>query len=138
VIFIVTVSFLAGYLLSRLIGSYKIEVAAHEQKDADLSRQLGEKDEKQAALIQRIEELEKTGKRCGNPQRTDIGLEDAIAVVMDAQQRKEIANMHFSQEMTYLDARLNAAAGILRKLRGDPHAYDEDAPNGKREIGGTK
>ncbi len=52
---------------------------------------------------------------------TNAGLEDALAVLLDIQFRRDAET-----------ARLNQAMDILRQVRSGPHAYDQDRPAGKR------
>ncbi|MEN6624259.1 MAG: hypothetical protein ABFD50_22270 [Smithella sp.] len=71
-------------------------------------------------LERRVHELEEA-KHARNPYRTNVGLEDTIASLLDIQQNTE-----------YINSRLNQARGILGQIRSNPDSYDEDRPNGKR------
>jgi len=60
-------------------------------------------------------------KQIRHTHRTAAGIEDATAVLLDAQTELEI-----------LALRVNRALGILRELREGPHAYEPDRPAGRR------
>lgn len=79
-------------------------------------------------LHARLNELEAAQKsKVRNPYMTNIGIEDAIAIVLDLKNTAE-----------YADLRSKTLHEILRQIRTDPTNYNDDRPNGKRDIGGEK
>lgn len=112
--------FVAGWLLHEITSSYS-------QMIDDLKRGLAEQSEKLSAQAKRLDELEQSAKKSRNPYLTNAGIEDAIAVALDVEQTAH-----------YLDTRNRVLQSILRKIRTDPSGYDEDRPNGKKQIGGEE
>lgn len=107
---IILAALVAGLLLGRIIACY-------EHKIEDLERDLADQ-------AKRLEELETAARKSRNPYLTNIGLEDAFAIADDVRRSAEYANQ-----------RSRMIQDILRKIRTDPGNYDENRPNGKREIG---
>lgn len=99
-----------GLLLGRIIARYENMIENMKRGLEDQSK--------------RLEELEKTARKSRNPYLTNVGLEDAIALALDLEKTVEYASL-----------RNRYLKDILRKIRTDPGSYDEDRPNGKREIG---
>ncbi len=107
--------FLAGYIVHA--AQAKIEDTERRVKELETS-----KNAEIETLKNRLSELE-TGKKTRNSYLTNSGLEDSVAVLLDAQQTIE-----------YLAIRNKQAADILRQIRSDPGGYNEDLPNGKKNF----
>ena len=107
---IILAAFIVGWLLRHIVARYENTIDA-------LKRGLAEQ-------AKRLEELENAARKSRNPYLTNVGLEDAIALALDLEKTVEYAGL-----------RNRYLKDILRKIRTDPNGYDEDRPNGKREIG---
>jgi len=104
--------FVAGWLLHEITSSYS-------QMIDDLKRGLAEQSEKLSAQAKRLDELEQAAKKSRNPYLTNAAID-------------------VEQTAHYLDTRNRVLQSILRKIRTDPSGYDEDHPNGKKQIGGEE
>ena len=113
VLIIILGIFTAGWMLHLITSE-------HSQATAKMQREL-------ESLSRRLKDLEEAAAKKRNPYRTDVGLEDAIAQLLD-----------IKNTLDYADIRSTALHGVLKQIRSNPGSYNEDAPNGKREIGGTK
>jgi hypothetical protein len=95
-------------IMSLLLVYGAYEAGKKVQKITDLNRRL-----------KKIEDSAGDG-RVRNPHLTNAGIEDAIAVLLDVLQNREVE-----------DLRLKQASDILRQIRANPGSYDEDRPNQK-------
>lgn len=77
------------------------------------------------SLQQQISDLKALPRR--HTYSTTVGLEDALAVLLDIQFRRDAET-----------ARLAQALDILRQVRGGPQSYQQDRPAGNRPEGWEK
>ena len=75
----------------------------------------------------KIEQLEKAQQK-RMPYKAVNGIEDAIAVIMDADRMTDEA---FSM-ISFQKQRTHKASEILKVLRADPYEYNDEAPAGLR------
>ncbi len=94
---------MVALFLTYLAGGIKAEIKDHRRR------------------IKKLEDSANNDGRVKNPHLTNAGIEDAIAVLLDVLQNREVE-----------DLRLKRASEILRQIRSNPGAYNEDRPNGKR------
>lgn len=106
---IILAALIVGWLLRNIVARYENTIDALQRGQADQSK--------------RLEELENAARKSRNPYLTNVGLEDAIAIALDVQDKTN-----------YLETRNQVLQDVLKRIRTDPNSYDENRPNGKREI----
>lgn len=134
VVLVVVSLALAGILFNHYVYSTAESIENLEVGQSEITNKLNEREIELAQMKAQLEEMKSCARRKHNPYQTNAGLEDAIAVLMDAKEAKEVADLFYKQKATYLDVRLESAMSALRKIRQDPSSYDMEAPNGKRGV----